>query len=183
MMYMKKTILAVSLLVLSFTSATSQKVYATKTGQISFDATGTDLEGIRAINNQVDSKLVDKSGQIVFSVLIKGFKFANALMEDHFNENYMESSKFPKADFKGFITNIASVNFSKDGFYEVMAKGTLTIDGKSKEMSTTGTLTIENGKPTIKSNFKVKLLDFIHGSYIGSQIANEANAVVICKYE
>jgi polyisoprenoid-binding protein YceI len=116
-------------------------------------------------------------------VLIKGFKFANALMEDHFNENYMESTKFPKADFKGFITNISSVNFAKDGTYEVTAKGTLTIDGKSKEITYTGTLTIENGKPTIKSNFKVTLLDFIHGSYIGSQIASEAKATLVCKYE
>jgi polyisoprenoid-binding protein YceI len=180
---MKKIILIASLVVISFTNAISQKVYATKTGQISFDATGTCVDAIKAVNNQVDSKFVDKTGQIVFSVLIKGFKFANALMEDHFNENYMESTKFPKADFKGFITNISSVNFAKDGTYEVTAKGTLTIDGKSKEITYTGTLTIENGKPTIKSNFKVTLLDFIHGSYIGSQIASEAKATLVCKYE
>lgn len=180
---MKKIILAVSLLAFCFTSAISQKVYATKTGQISFDATGTDPESIKAVNNQVDSKFVDKTGQIVFSVLIKGFKFANALMEDHFNENYMESTKSPKADFKGFITNIGSVNFAKDGTYEISSKGTLTIDGKGKEITATGTLTIQNGKPTIKSSFNIKLLDFIHGSYIGSQIASEAKTVVICKYE
>ena len=98
---MKKVILIAVFSALLGTSAMSQKVYATKTGQISFDATGSCAESIKGVNNQVDSKFVDKTGQIVFSVLIKGFKFANALMEDHCNENYMESSKFPKADFKG----------------------------------------------------------------------------------
>jgi len=180
---MKKVILIAGFAALLSTSAMSQKVYATKTGQISFDATGTCAEPIKATNNQVDSKFVDKSGQIVFNVLIKGFKFANALMEDHFNENYMESTKFPKADFKGFITNIASVNFEKDGTYEVSAKGTLTIDGKGKEMIVPGTITIAGGKPTLKASFNVPLKEFIHGSYIGSQISDNAKTVLVCKYD
>ena len=180
---MKKVILVAGFAVMFSLGAMSQKVYATKTGQISFDATGTCAEAIKATNNQVDSKFVDKSGQIVFSVLIKGFKFANALMEDHFNENYMESTKFPKADFKGFITNIASVNFTKDGIYEVSAKGTLTIGGKGKEITVPGTITVENGKPTIKANLSIPLTDFIHGSYIGSQISSNAKATIVCKYE
>ena len=127
--------------------------------------------------------MVQKTGQIIFSVLIKSFKFVNALMEDHFNENYMESSKFPKANFKGFITNISEVNFEKDGVYNATAKGTLTIGGKSKEVNINGIITIEKGNPILKSNFKVKLTDFIKGSYIGSQIAEEAKVVVTCKYE
>jgi hypothetical protein len=76
----------------------AQKVYATKTGQIFFNATGGAV-AIAAVNNQVDSKFVDATGQIIFGVLVKGFKFENQLMEDHFNENYMESTQFPKADF------------------------------------------------------------------------------------
>ncbi len=181
---MKKTILALSISALFATSAMSQqKVYSTKTGQISFDATGTCAEAIKAVNNQVDSKLVDKTGQMVVSVLIKSFKFANALMEDHFNENYMESTKFPKADFKGFITNVSTVNFAKDGSYPVTAKGKLTIDGREKEMTFTGTAIIEKGKLTIKSNFNVPLNDFIRGSYIGTQISAEAKATLNCKYE
>lgn len=180
---MKKVMLIAGFTALLGTGAMAQKVFATKTGQISFDATGTCAEAIKATNNQVDSKFVDKTGQIVFSVLIKGFKFPNALMEDHFNENYMESTKFPKADFKGFITNIASVNFAKDGTYEVTAKGTLTIGGKGKEITVPGTITIENGKPTVKASLSIPLNDFIHGSYIGTQINANAKTTVVCKYE
>jgi len=88
----------------------AQKVFATKSGQIYFNATGA-LVKIAAVNNQVDSKFVDATGQIIFGVLIKGFKFENQLMEDHFNENYMESTQFPKADFKGYITNIKEINY------------------------------------------------------------------------
>jgi len=180
---MKKFILIAFIFTMFSVAAKSQKVYSTKTGQISFDATGTCAEAIKASNNQVDSKFVPKSGQIVVSVLIKGFKFPNSLMEDHFNENYMESTKFPKADFKGFITNISTVNFEKDGTYPVSAKGMLTIDGKGKEMTFEGTMTIEKGKPSIKANFKVPLNDFIHGSYIGTQISADAKAMFNCKYE
>ena len=67
-------------------TAHAQKVFATKSGQIYFNATGA-LVKIAAVNNQVDSKFVDATGQIIFGVLIKGFKFENQLMEDHFNEN------------------------------------------------------------------------------------------------
>ena len=89
---MKKFILIAFIFTMFSVAAKSQKVYSTKTGQISFDATGTCAEAIKASNNQVDSKFVPKSGQIVVSVLIKGFKFPNSLMEDHFNENYMAVS-------------------------------------------------------------------------------------------
>ena len=104
----------------------AQKVYATKTGQIFFNATGGAVK-IAAVNNQVDSKFVDATGQIIFGVLVKGFKFENQLMEDHFNENYMESSQFPKADFKGYIKNSKELNFTKDGTYPITIEGNLTI--------------------------------------------------------
>ena len=165
-----------------FFSLQAQKIYATKTGQVSFNASSP-IEKIAGVNNQVDSKMVDKSGQIVFSILIKSFKFENQLMEDHFNENYMESTKFPKADFKGFITNVASVNFAKDGTYDVSAKGTLTIDGKGKEMTVPGTITIAGGKPTIKASLNIPLKEFRHGSYIGTQISDNAKTVIVCKYD
>ncbi len=159
-----------------------QKVFATKTGQIFFNATGG-IEKIAAVNNQTDSKFVDQTGQMIFAVLIKGFKFENQLMEDHFNENYMESSKFPKADFKGFITNIKDVNFSKDGTYPITVDGNLTIHGVSNKVSTTGTLVIEGGVPEINGTFKVKIKDYgISGMYIGDKIAPDASITVKCKY-
>lgn len=179
---MKKVMFASIVVMLLAVNVHAQKVYATKTGQISFDATGS-VEDIKAINNQVDSKFIDKTGQIIFNVLIKAFKFPNGLMEDHFNENYMESTKFPKADFKGFITNIASVNFDKDGSYNVTAEGTLTIHGVSQKISIPGVLIIEKGKVTVKGMMKIKLKDFITGSYIGTKINESAALTINCVYE
>lgn len=176
-----KYFLAYAICVLLSTHVLAQKTYSTKTGQIALDASAT--VDIKGVNNQVDSKFIDNTGQIIFNLLIKGFKFANGLMEDHFNENYMESTKFPKADFKGFITNIASVNFSKDGSYSINSDGTLTIHGVSKKMTVPGTLLVDKGKVTIKTSFKVKIKDFINGSYIGSQIAEEATLKLNCEYQ
>ena len=161
----------------------AQKVFATKTGQIFFNASGG-IEKIAAVNNQVDSKFVDATGQIIFGVLVKGFKFENQLMEDHFNENYMESSQFPKADFKGYIKNIKEVDFSKDGKYTINIEGNLTIHGVSQKVSTNGQLEIVQGKPAITGEFSVKIKDFgVKGLYIGEKIANEAKIRVNCKYQ
>ena len=163
-------------------TANGQKVFATKSGQIYFNATGA-LVKIAAVNNQVDSKFVDATGQIIFGVLIKGFKFENQLMEDHFNENYMESTQFPKADFKGYITNIKEINFSKDGSYPIQVEGTLTIHGVAQKTTTKGTLTLAQGKPTIVGEFNVKIKDYgISGMYIGDKIANQAIIKLNCKY-
>lgn len=161
----------------------AQKVYATKTGQIFFNATGGAVP-IAAVNNQVDSKFVDATGQIIFGVLVKGFKFENQLMEDHFNENYMESSQFPKADFKGYIKNNKEINFTKDGTYPITIEGNLTIHGTSQKVSTNGTLQIAEGKPSITGEFSIKIKDYgIKGLYIGEKIANEAKIKVNCKYQ
>ena len=163
-------------------TAHAQKIFATKSGQIYFNATGA-LVKIAAVNNQVDSKFVDATGQIIFGVLVKGFKFENQLMEDHFNENYMESTQFPKADFKGYITNIKEINFSKDGAYPIQVAGVLTIHGVSQKTSTKGTLTLAQGKATIEGDFSVKVKDYgITGLYIGEKIANEATIKLNCKY-
>ena len=161
----------------------AQKVYATKTGQIFFNATGGAV-AIAAVNNQVDSKFVDATGQIIFGVLVKGFKFENQLMEDHFNENYMESTQFPKADFKGYIKNNKEVNFTKDGTYPITIEGNLTIHGNAQKVSTNGSLQIVEGKPTITGEFAIKIKDYgIKGLYIGEKIANEAKIKVNCKYQ
>ena len=180
---MKKVIFSLMLIAVGMTMANAQKLYSTKTGQLKFNATGG-VEPIAATNNQVDSKMLDKTGQIVFSVLIKGFKFDNQLMEDHFNENYLESTKFPKADFKGFISNANSIDFTKDGKHNVTVDGSLTIHGVSQKVSTAGSLTIANGKVSITGSFKVKIKEYgITGLYIGDKIASEAEITLNCKYD
>jgi len=180
---MKKILFSLMLIIVGMSMVTAQKLYSTKTGQLKFNATGG-VEPIAATNNQVDSKMLDKTGQIVFSVLIKGFKFDNQLMEDHFNENYLESTKFPKADFKGFITNVNSIDFTKDAKHNVTVDGSLTIHGVSQKVSTTGSLTITNGKVSITGSFKVKIKEYgITGLYIGDKIASEAEITLNCKYD
>jgi polyisoprenoid-binding protein YceI len=105
-------------------------------------------------------------------------------MEDHFNENYVESTKFPKADFKGFITNIGEINFSKDGTYPAKVKGNLTIHGVTKEIQTDGTITVKNGKPIVKSAFNIKLKDYnIGGGQIGKKVAETVTVKIDCEYE
>jgi hypothetical protein len=163
-------------------TASAQKVFATKSGQIYFNATGA-LVKIAAVNNQVDSKFVDATGQIIFGVLVKGFKFENQLMEDHFNENYMESTQFPKADFKGYITNIKEINFAKDGTYPIQVEGVLTIHGVAQKTTTKGTLTLAQGRASIEGDFSVKVKEYgIKGLYLGDKIANEAIIKLNCKY-
>lgn len=182
-MCMIKQCLIIILLLAVSIMANAQKLFSTKTGQVSFYA-GTPLEDVRAINNEGDSKMLQKNGQIVFSVLIKGFVFANSLMQDHFNENYMESTKYPKAEFKGFITNIPVVDFNKDGVYNISADGDLTLHGVTKKIHSEGTLQVQGAGITIQSKFKVALKDYnVTGNYIGTKIAPEVEITINCKYE
>ena len=120
----------------------------------------TAMEDIEAHNRQAVSILDSQTGDIQFSLLIKSFEFKVALMQEHFNENYMESEKFPKAGFKGKITNLDQINFSKDGVYKAMVTGELTIHGVSKELTTEGTIDVINGKVSSKAKFNVTPSDF-----------------------
>lgn len=179
---MKRLLILITAITLT-TTIDAQKLYSTKSGKISFESKAP-LEDIEARNSEVESKLLASNGQIVFNLLIKGFQFENQLMEDHFNENYLESSKYPKADFKGFITNFKDINFEKDGSYPATAKGKLTIHGVTRDVISTGTVVVKGGKVTAKSNFDIKLKDFnIGGSLIGKKIAETISIKVDCQYE
>jgi polyisoprenoid-binding protein YceI len=154
---MKNLILVLTALLI-FTGANAQK-FMTKTGKIVFNSDAP-LEKIEAVNKQVNSALDTKTGSFVFKVMIKSFVFEKALMQEHFNENYMESDKFPQSTFTGSITNIKDVNFSKDGVYNVNVEGPLTIHGVTKSIKTKGTLEVKAGKVTGKAVFNVLLKDY-----------------------
>ena len=117
----------------------------TKNGYIGFFS-HTPMEDIKGDNNQVAGVLDISTGEMVFQALIKSFHFDRALMEEHFNENYMESDKFPKSSFKGKITNLSSVNFSKNGIYDVTVEGDLTIHDVTNKISTKGLLRLLQGE-------------------------------------
>lgn len=154
---MKKILLP--LLLIACTSYTfAQKVY-TKNGSISFFSK-TEMEDIKAENNQVMSVLNLQTGELQFSLLVKNFHFPKALMEEHFNENYLESEKYPKSSFKGTIADIGKVKLSADGTYPVTVTGDLTIHNVTNKVSTKGTLTVKGGKVTGHCVFIAALADY-----------------------
>lgn len=118
------------------------------------------MEKIEAINTSASTVIDVSTGAMEWAVLIQGFQFEKALMQEHFNENYMESDKFPKARFKGKIDNLAAVNFSKDGTYNVTASGTMEIHGVSKPVTVQGTITVKKGVVSAQSKLTVALADY-----------------------
>src|SRR5436190_13044473 len=121
----------------------AQDRFATRTGHITFTS-DTPAELIVGDNHKVTSVMDAASGAIQFEVLIKAFEFKKALMQEHFNENYMESNTFPKASFKGNMTGATAEQLKKAGTYEVMVEGDLTIHGVTKPVKVKGTLTVDS---------------------------------------
>jgi hypothetical protein len=154
-----KILLILGLFLLPSAYVEAQSKYFTRTGHISFYSR-TPLEDIQASNRQVASILDFASGEIVFSVLMKSFEFPKALMQEHFNENYIESDKYPKSTFKGKITNVQSVNLQKNGLYPVEVEGELTLHGVSRPLKTAGTLEVKDNKVYGKSKFTVTVADY-----------------------
>jgi hypothetical protein len=144
---------------LNIVFAVNGQKYMTKNGFIGFYS-HTPMEDIKADNNQVVGVLDISTGEMVFQALIKSFHFDRALMEEHFNENYMESDKFPKSLFKGKITNLASVDFSKTGTYDVTVEGDLTIRDVTNKISTKGTIEVVNGGINANSKFNIVPEDY-----------------------
>ena len=148
-----------ALLVSFLNCSKAQNVYMTKTGGAWFDA-GTGVEDITGNNKSVLSAINTSTGDIQFSVNIKSFEFWSALLQEHFNENYMESDKYPKSTFSGKIINIDKVNTNKDGSYPVSVKGTLEIHGVKKEVETKGILKVSGESINATADFTVVLDDY-----------------------
>ncbi|MGN6532294.1 MAG: YceI family protein [Ginsengibacter sp.] len=180
---MNKLILLVMLIAFTSIKADAQ-VYYTKNGNISFFSK-TVLENIDAENNQVISVLNAETGALQFSLLNNAFHFPKAKMEADFNENYMESDKYPKSTFKGTITNLNDVNFNKDGSYPVKVNGDLTVHGVTKNISTPGTITITNGNVSAVCSFKVMVADYKIQipSIVSNKIGESIEVKVDCNYQ
>lgn len=133
---------------------TAQKYVAEK-GVITFFSDGV-IEDISATNSDVASIFNLQTGDLVFSVPVREFQFGKKLMQEHFNEKYMESDKFPKATFSGKLTDI---NVSQTGEQRVKAKGKLIIHGVTREVDIEGTAHTGD-KIILKSKFKIRLADY-----------------------
>jgi polyisoprenoid-binding protein YceI len=155
----RKNLLALLGLVLIASAVNAQDRYFTKTGKIDFFSNAS-LEDIEAKNKTVTAVLDTKTGAIQFSVQMKGFEFEKKLMQEHFNENYIESDKYPKAEFKGTVNNNSAVMYTKDGSYPVKVKGKLTIHGVTKDVEAPGTIKVAGGKIDAASTFNVLLSDY-----------------------
>jgi YceI-like domain len=179
-----KKIISASFFIASFFIANGQNIQMTKAGKISFYSRSK-VEKVEADNNEVSSIINTSTGEMVFAVLMKGFHFDRALMEEHFNENYVESDKFPKSTFKGKITNNASVNFLKDGVYPVTVDGDLTLHGVTKKVSSAGSVTVKAGKISAYSKFSVKMKDYniIIPTLVADKLSEDIDITVDCKYE
>src|SRR5688572_15995215 len=151
---MKKCFLLSAAIIFCVNLVQAQDKFFTKSGKISFYSKAS-LENIEAHNKTVACVLDTKTGNVQFAVMMKAFEFEKALMQEHFNENYVESHKFPKAEFKGQLVNYADINFSKDGKYPAKVKGKLTMHGVTRDVETTGTIVVKSGKIDADAVFTV----------------------------
>jgi hypothetical protein len=131
----------------------------TKTASISFYSKSL-VENIEARNNKAVGIWELSSGKIEFSVLMKGFEFEKALMEQHFNEDYVESDKYPKAVFKGVVENGATISLTEDKNYKVKINGLLTLHGVTKSISISADVEIKKGIVNASANLNVLLSDY-----------------------
>ena len=153
-----KNLTIVALLFLATNFAFCQKLI-TRKGAIKFEASMPAFEEIAASNNSVSSILDEASGDFVVLILLKAFKFKAPLMEEHFNENYVESSKFPKATFKGKLLNFSASKLSiSKAVYDI--EGDLTFHGVTKRIKAKVALLKNAGKVSLSSDFLIKPQDY-----------------------
>lgn len=136
-----------------------QSKFIDRAGKASFFSSAP-LEDIEAHSNQAVSIFDVQSGEIAASLLMRSFNFRKALMEEHFNENYIESDKYPKAIFKGKVVNIDEVDMSKNGTYSLDVTGDITLHGVTKPIRTKAECVVDGGNIRAKAVFPLKVKDF-----------------------
>ena len=133
------------------------QIYMAKVCEISFFSESP-LENIEAINKAAKPILSTATGDVQIKIPMKGFVFPKPLMQEHFNENYIESEKFPDAFFKGKFNE--QIDYTKDGEYKVTATGKITIHGVEKDKTIDGTLTVKSGQIILETKFNIHVADF-----------------------
>jgi hypothetical protein len=137
-------------------SLQAQNLFSTGNGQTTFYSE-TPVEDISAVNKLGQSILNTATNEIVVQMNMKQFDFPNKLMQEHFNENYIESDKYPKAIFKGKINE--KIDFTKNGTYDITATGDFTLHGVTKARTLKGKITVSQGTLNITTDFDVALAD------------------------
>ncbi|MCF2520281.1 YceI family protein [Dyadobacter sp. CY351] len=134
----------------------AQGKFGTSTGNTKFSSV-TPLENVNAENKKSQVIFNTANNEIAIRMNMREFVFPNKLMQEHFNENYIESEKYPTATFSGKVDN--APDYTKDGQYDVSATGKFTVHGVTKERTIKGRMKIESGKITISSDFEVPLTE------------------------
>jgi polyisoprenoid-binding protein YceI len=147
---------AVILFVL-FTPSLFAQLHMTKKATVSFHS-HTWLEDVDAVNDNSSAVIDLGKKDIAFTMQLKEFTFAKKLMQEHFNENYVESDKYPKSTFNGSYTG--NVDITKNGSYPITVKGKITLHGVTKDIEVPATLIVNNGVLTGASSFKLNPKDF-----------------------
>lgn len=159
-------------------SAQQRVIYDTKAGVAAFRSDAP-LEDIRASSNKVAGKLDVTRRIFAFRVPMQSFNgFNSQLQRQHFNENYVESERFPEATFAGRI--IEEVDLSRDGVYQVRAKGKLTIHGVTQERILPSKITIRGGSANVETSFEVPLAD--HNISIPSIVNRKIAEVIAVRF-
>lgn len=148
-------LLAVSM----YAGTASAQRFFTRDGKVRFFSEAK-LENIEAINKSGTAVFDIASGKMEWKVLIKNFLFEKALMQEHFNENYMESTRYPAATFKGYVTNLGEVKFDTDGTYPVTVKGKMNLHNVERDAEVTGTITVAGDQLVVHSDFTIKCSDY-----------------------
>jgi hypothetical protein len=145
-----------SLLLLLVGSANAQ-IYLAKTCEISFFSANS-MGDITAVNKTSKPIMDISTGDVQVKISIQGFVFPDPLMQEHFNENYLESDKYPDATFKGKINE--PVDYTRDGVTKVTVKGNLEMHGVKKDINFDGTITVKGVEVILETRFKIHIADF-----------------------
>jgi len=138
------------------TNQAGQDLYTCKNAKITLFSSAP-IEDIKAASLTGASVYNAATGELDFSVSIRSFQFDKSLMQEHFNSDYMESDKFPRATFKGKIGE--HIDISKDGVYPVKVTGELTVHGVTQTRNIAGSISVKNGTVSMASEFMVKCVD------------------------
>jgi polyisoprenoid-binding protein YceI len=175
---MKKIILA---LISVFAISVNAQVFSTSTGNVNF-VSKTKFEEFAATNSQVSAAVSADKGVVQFKVPVNSFQFEKALMQTHFQENYMESATFPTSTFKGKIKDLSAVKFNADGVYDVVADGAFEMHGITKDISVPGKITVKGSSVKLNADFTILCSDYeikIPKNNVSS-VSNSINISVDC---
>jgi polyisoprenoid-binding protein YceI len=176
-----KKITGILLLVFAFFGKGNAQIYMADSCRVGFFSAAT-IEDIAAVNTISKPIMNTASGEIDIKINNQFFKFKKQLMEEHFNEEYMETAKYQYTVFTGKVNE--KVDYTKDGSNQVTVTGTMDLHGVKKSVTIPGSITIQNGLIFLKANFPVKLADYnvkipsVLGSNIAEQVAITVTATM-----